>query len=60
MHIPAALVEGVHDSLVDEQPGNRLIASSEALANRLDIWNHALLLPGMECSGPAHARHDLI
>ncbi|ROW05227.1 hypothetical protein VSDG_00411 [Cytospora chrysosperma] len=47
VYSPATLFESVDYILVNEQPSNWLIASTQALADRLDVWNHTLLLPGM-------------
>lgn len=54
---PTAFHEHVDNSLVKKESRNRLIPPSQALADRLDVGNDALLLPGMHGTRPANSAH---
>ncbi len=55
-----AVRERVDHVSSDEHTGDRLIAASQALAERLDVGRHALLLPRVHRPRSAAPAHDLV
>ena len=55
-----AVADGVDDARVGEHRADRLVAAAETFCDRLDIGRDALLLPGVQRAGAAHAAHHLI
>ena len=61
VHEPAgAVAQRGDDPARHQDAADRRIAAAEALGHRLDIGRHALLLPGVQGAGAAHAAHDLV
>ena len=55
-----ALPDGVDDLAAREHRADRLIAAAQSLGDRLDVGRDALLLPGVQRAGAAHAAHHLV
>ena len=48
------------DPPMHQDAADRLVAGAEPLGDDLDVGRHALLFPGMQRAGTAHAAHHLV